>query len=91
MSVSQEQVMIRRSTFVASLERWIMAVMQANYGKSDDVIVNKIADSCRNLLAANISYHEEVARVAGHDEPVIARQHRLLAHVYRTLTELDER
>ena len=91
MSASQEQVIITHSTFVASFERWIMAVMQTNYGKADEVIVKKITDSCRNLLAANISYHEEVARVAGHDEPVIARQHRLLAQVYQNLTELDRR
>jgi hypothetical protein len=77
------------SAFVSALERWLMAVIQANYAKSDEEIVQRTVVSCNTTLAANISYHELVAKLYDGQEPVIMRQHRLLAHIYRALSAKD--
>jgi hypothetical protein len=72
-------------SFQRSLESWLMASIQANYSKSDEQMLKTILEKCSRMLEANAHYHEDVSKVLTESEPVIARQHRILANIYRAL------
>lgn len=70
-----------------SLEQWLFAIIQSNYNKTDEDLIRIILDKRNTILQANICYHEEIAKFQVEDEPIVARQHRLLAHIYRSFIE----
>jgi len=73
------------AAFSRSLEDWLMAISQTQFGKSDEAIIAKVGESYKNGMLANCEYHEDMANILKEDEPVIARQHRLLAKIYAAL------
>jgi len=75
------------AAFASSPEKWLIALMESNYSKSDQEKLDIIREKCKKLLIANVQYHEGMAKLKIDSEPVIARQHRLLAHIYRSLNE----
>lgn len=70
------------SVFVKSREDWLEALILANFVKTDEEIVNKAVESWKTSIDANISYHEETAKLVANDNPLLTRQHRLLATIY---------
>ena len=75
------------TNFVKSREDWLIALILANFGKTDKEIVQKAIDSWRTSVAANVSYHEQAAKLIASDNSVLARQYRLLASIYREISE----
>jgi hypothetical protein len=70
------------SHFLRWLEEWLMANIQVEYGKTDENIVKETSNRYKSAIAANIQYHEQLSEALSEDEPVMARQHRLLAQLY---------
>lgn len=73
--------------FGSAFEKWLLALIQSNYGMTDEAITKLVLKRCETLLSGNITFHEQIAKVLADDEPVIARQHRLLATIYRSLSK----
>jgi hypothetical protein len=73
------------SAFLKSREDWLEAMIMSNHGKTDEEIIEKAIKSWRNGVTVNISYHEMMANLLSSDSPTLARQHRLLATIYREI------
>ena len=80
-----EKAASTNSEFQSKLEEWLMAVIQSSFARNDEQIINKVIESFRSGVASNVEYHDHLARVLSDSEPVIARQHRLLARIYSVL------
>ena len=72
-----------------------MAVLQANYGKTNEEIVHKVIESCKTALTSSLEYHKIAEKLMADTEPMLAKQHASLAMIYASLTnrtkELENR
>ncbi|MEO9320901.1 MAG: hypothetical protein ABI361_09525 [Nitrososphaera sp.] len=67
----------------ATFEKYLIAIIQANYDMTDEQILQKLIDSRKTAVLSNAQYHQERAKVE--KQPIVASQHKLLATMYSSL------
>ena len=80
-----ERVAETNARALKEIEDWLIANIQANYGMSDPTMISKVAASFRSAMNANIEYHKQLADSLVLIEPMMARQHLLLANLYKSI------